>query len=57
LARSGEEPWWEYAYSTMFDSILQGRWSAVSDEVVRLTGRSPTTVGEVLRAAAPAGKG
>jgi NAD(P)H dehydrogenase (quinone) len=44
LARSDEEPWWQYAYSTMFDSILQNRWAAVTDEVVRLTGRSPTPV-------------
>jgi NAD(P)H dehydrogenase (quinone) len=49
LARSGEEPWWQYAYSTMFDSILQKRWTAVSDEVVRLTGRSPTSARELLR--------
>jgi NAD(P)H dehydrogenase (quinone) len=57
LARSGEEPWWEYAYSTMFDSVVEDRWSAVSDEVVRLTGRSPTPLREVLRACAPAGTG
>ena len=48
MAHAGEDPWWQYAYSTMFDSIRQQRWSAVSDEVLRLTGRPPVSVREVL---------
>ncbi|GAA1898564.1 SDR family oxidoreductase [Asanoa iriomotensis] len=27
LARLGEEPWWIYAYTSMFASISQGRWA------------------------------
>jgi NAD(P)H dehydrogenase (quinone) len=42
MATAGEEPWWMYAYSTMFASIRGQRWAAVSGEVHRLTGRSPT---------------
>lgn len=48
LARSGEEPWWQYAYSTMFDSIRQQRWRRVSGEVRQLTGRDPAPVRDVL---------
>ncbi|GIF45629.1 NAD(P)H dehydrogenase (quinone) [Asanoa ferruginea] len=39
LARGGEEPWWVYAYCSMFESIRQGRWERVSDAVTALTGR------------------
>ena len=48
MARGGEDLWWQYAYSTMFDSIRQQRWSQVSGEVLRLTGRPPASVREVL---------
>jgi NAD(P)H dehydrogenase (quinone) len=48
MARAGEQLWWQYAYSTMFDSIRQQRWSPVSDQVLHLTGRSPAAVREVL---------
>lgn len=30
LARGGEEPWWIYAYASMFESIRQQRWAKVS---------------------------
>jgi NAD(P)H dehydrogenase (quinone) len=33
LARSGEEPWWIYAYASMFESIRQQRWAKVADRV------------------------
>ncbi|NUR71029.1 MAG: NAD(P)H-binding protein [Hamadaea sp.] len=39
LTLGGEEPWWVYAYTSMFAAIRQNRWSAVSDEVNRLLGR------------------
>jgi len=42
MAIAVEDPWWVYAYSTMFASIRGQRWAAVSDEVHRLTGCSPT---------------
>jgi hypothetical protein len=37
-----------YAYSTMFASIREQRWAAVSDEVRRLTGCSPVPVRTTL---------
>jgi len=48
MAAAGEDPWWMYAYSTMFASIRGQRWAAVSGEVHRLTGRSPTQVRTAL---------
>lgn len=48
MAIAGEDPWWMYAYSTMFASIREQRWAAVSDEVHRLTGRLPTPVHSAL---------
>ena len=51
LARAGEDPWWTYAYSTMFASVRQDRWAAVSDEVLQLTGRTPVSVADALRPA------
>jgi len=30
LARSDEEPWWIYAYASMFESIRQQRWAKVA---------------------------
>ena len=44
MAAAGEDPWWMYAYSTMFASIRGQRRAAVSDQVHRLTGRSPTPI-------------
>jgi NAD(P)H dehydrogenase (quinone) len=56
LARGGEEAWWCYAYSTMFDSVREQRWAGVSGEVFRLTGRPPASVQDVLaQTAAPGG--
>jgi NAD(P)H dehydrogenase (quinone) len=48
MAIAGEDPWWIYAYSTMFASIREQRWAAVSDEVRRLTGCLPVPVRETL---------
>ena len=48
MAVTGEDPWWMYAYSTMFASIREQRWAAVSGEVHRLTGRSPTPIRTAL---------
>jgi NAD(P)H dehydrogenase (quinone) len=48
LARAGEDPWWSYAYSTMFASVREDRWSTVSGEVLRLTGRAPSSVADVM---------
>ncbi len=48
MAAAGEDPWWMYAYSTMFASIREQRWAAVSGEIRRLTGRSATPVHTAL---------
>jgi NAD(P)H dehydrogenase (quinone) len=48
MARSGLEPWWCYAFSSMFASVRGQRWDAVSDEVLRWTGRPPAPLAEVL---------
>lgn len=48
MADEGEDPWWAYAFSTMFASVREQRWSALSDEVFRLTGSAPTPFREVL---------
>lgn len=48
MAAAGEDPWWMYAYSTMFASIREQRWAAVSGEIHRLTGHSPTPVRTAL---------
>lgn len=48
MARGGLEPWWTYAFSTMFASIREQRWASVSDDVRELTGRALTPVRDVL---------
>jgi NAD(P)H dehydrogenase (quinone) len=48
MAEAGEEPWWMYAFSTMFESVRQGRWASVTDEVARLTGRRPLSIRDLL---------
>jgi len=48
LAAGGEDPWWIYAYSSMFASIRDHRWAAVSADTERLTGVPPTPVRTIL---------
>ena len=48
MAAAGEEPWWMYAFSSMFESVRQGRWASVTDEVERLTGRRPLSIRDLL---------
>jgi NAD(P)H dehydrogenase (quinone) len=48
LASDGEDPWWIYAYSSMFASIRDHRWTAVSADTERLTGRLPVPVQDIL---------
>ncbi|GIF74984.1 NAD(P)H-binding protein [Asanoa siamensis] len=47
LTAQGEDPWWIYAYLTMFDAVRQDRWSATSGEVEALTGRGPTPLAKI----------
>jgi NAD(P)H dehydrogenase (quinone) len=49
LLRRGEALWWTYAYTTMFESIRQGRWGTMSDAVAELTGHPPAPLPQVLR--------
>ena len=48
LAADGEDPWWIYAYSSMFASIRDQRWATVTTDTEQLTGRQPTPVSTVL---------
>jgi NAD(P)H dehydrogenase (quinone) len=48
MAREGEQPWWQYAYSTMFASIREQRWAGVSDDVQLLIGERPASFLDVV---------
>ncbi len=48
VAQEGESPWWLYAFSSMFESVREQRWAAVSEEVFRITGRAPTPLRSVI---------
>jgi NAD(P)H dehydrogenase (quinone) len=47
---SAEDPWWLYAYSSMFASIREHRWDRVTDEVQQLTGQAPLALADILNA-------
>ena len=47
-SRTSLDPWWCYAFSTMFGSVREQRWAAVSGEVRRLTGRPPASLQDLL---------
>jgi NAD(P)H dehydrogenase (quinone) len=47
---SAEDPWWLYAYSSMFASIREQRWDRVTDEVQQLTGQAPLALADILNA-------
>jgi NAD(P)H dehydrogenase (quinone) len=49
MARDGMDPWWAYAFSSMFASVREDRWATVSAAVAELTGRPPVTLQDVLR--------
>lgn len=48
LAADDLDPWWCYAFSSMFASVRQHRWEKVTGEVLELTGRPPLTLEQVL---------
>ena len=50
ITKDGGDPWWVYAFSTMFESIREQRWSTVSDALTRLTGYAPTPFREIIEA-------
>ena len=48
LAAGGEDPWWIYAYSSMFASIRDHRWATVTTDTEHLTSTKPTPVSTIL---------
>lgn len=48
LAAGGEDPWWIYAYSSMFASIRDHRWATVTTDTEHLTSTRPTPVSTIL---------
>jgi NAD(P)H dehydrogenase (quinone) len=48
LAADDLDPWWCYAFSSMFASIRQHRWEAVTDQVLRVSNRQPLQLRDLL---------
>lgn len=51
LLRVGEEPWWSYAYLTMFAAIREHRWQSTSSASAELTGRPAVSLRNFLASA------
>ncbi|MEU6487577.1 hypothetical protein [Streptomyces sp. NPDC046887] len=49
-AATGLDPWWLYAFSSMFASVREQRWDRVGHDYTQLTGRSPLALRDVLSA-------
>ncbi len=49
-AATGLDPWWLYAFSSMFASVREQRWDRVRNDYTQLTGRSPLALRDVLAA-------
>lgn len=49
LIETGTDPWWSYAFASMFESIDQGRFAAVTTDLTTITGRAPQSFEAVLR--------
>ena len=49
LIESGTDPWWSYAFTSMFESISQGRFAGVTPDFIAITGRAPRSFEAVLR--------
>lgn len=47
-AATGLDPWWLYAFSSMFASVREQRWDRFSNDYTRLTGRLPLALRDVL---------
>ena len=50
---TSEDPWWLYAYSSMFASIREQRWDRATAEVQRLTGQTPQPLAAIVSDSAP----
>lgn len=53
LTADGNPGWLVNAFSSMFRSVVEGRFAVVSDDVARLTGRPPRTFAEFVRGEIP----
>ncbi|MFG3256513.1 NAD(P)H-binding protein [Streptomyces sp. NPDC048172] len=51
-AATGLDPWWVYAFSSMFASVREQRWDRASDHLTGLTGRLPVALADALSAQA-----
>ncbi|NEB13884.1 NAD(P)H-binding protein [Streptomyces coelicoflavus] len=47
-AATGLDPWWVYAFASMFASVREQRWDRVCNDYTRLTGRPPRTLCDTL---------
>ncbi len=48
MAAEELDPWWCYAFSSMFTSIRQHRWDTVTDHVHQLTHRQPFALSDLI---------
>jgi NAD(P)H dehydrogenase (quinone) len=51
LIETGTDPWWSYAFTSMFESIDQGRFAEVTPDVTAIIRRTPQSFEAVLRRA------
>lgn len=49
LLLEGVEPWWAYAFTSMFESVSQDRLAVITDTVATLLGRPPVPFPNVAR--------
>lgn len=49
LIQTGTDPWWSYAFTSMFEAIDQSRFAAVTTDFTDLTGRVAESFEAVLR--------
>ncbi len=49
LIETGTDPWWSYAFTSMFESIDQGRFAEVTPDLTAVIGRMPDSFEDVLR--------
>jgi len=49
LIETGTDPWWSYAFTSMFESIDQGRFAEVTPDLTAIIGRTPESFEDVLR--------
>ncbi|MFH8609114.1 NAD(P)H-binding protein [Streptomyces sp. NPDC018029] len=49
-AAAGLDPWWTYAFASMFASVREQRWDRVRNDYTELTGRSPVALRDALSA-------